>query len=158
MKKRFRIASFFFCRLLLTKISCRYIGTCRNADTAATLSVDWSKREPRLRCVVRSEREQALLLQRFLALIRHSFWCLQRNEVRVPNFTTPHSNSLPQGEREVRLELRSDDKIFCRIRVSSQLIRPGLRAGNPQRLAANSNSNLDLIGDELIFARRRRLW
>src|SRR5207247_11308342 len=29
-----------------------------------------------------------------------------------------HSNSLPQGEREVRLELRSDDKIFCRIRVS----------------------------------------
>jgi hypothetical protein len=35
----------------------------------------------------------------------------------VPNFTTPHSNSLPQGEREVRLELRSDDRIFCRIRV-----------------------------------------
>jgi hypothetical protein len=37
----------------------------------------------------------------------------------VPNFTTPHSNSLPQGEREVRLELRSDDKIFCRIRVNN---------------------------------------
>jgi hypothetical protein len=35
MKKRFRIASFFFCRLLLTEMSCRYIGTCRNADTTA---------------------------------------------------------------------------------------------------------------------------
>ena len=45
----------------------------------------------------------------------------ERNEVRVPNFTTPHSNSLPQGEREVRLELRSEDKIFCRIRFNFQL-------------------------------------
>jgi hypothetical protein len=44
----------------------------------------------------------------------------------VPNFTTPHSNSLPQGEREVRLELRSDDKIFCRIRVKSPIY--GLQA------------------------------
>src|SRR6266498_1636547 len=35
-----------------------------------------------------------------------------------------HSNSLPQGEREVRLELRSDDRIFCRIRANKMnLIR-----------------------------------
>src|SRR6266478_1878736 len=54
--------------------------------------------------------------------LRHSLR-RERNEVRVPNFTTPHSNSLPQGEREVRLELRSDDKIFCRIRVKSPDLR-----------------------------------
>jgi hypothetical protein len=39
MKERFRIASFLFCRLLPTEMSCRYIGKCRNADTTATLSV-----------------------------------------------------------------------------------------------------------------------
>ena len=54
------------------------------------------------------------------------------------------------SKRELRLR--------CSAFFSSQLILPGLRPGNPQRLAASSNSNLDLIGGELIFARRGRLW
>jgi hypothetical protein len=100
-------ASFFFCRRLLTEMSCRYIGTCRNADTTATLSVTAQS-----------------------ASLGFAVWC---------------------GTR-ARASAAASAFFSC------QLILPGLRPGNPQRLAASSNSNLELIGGELIFARRRRLW
>jgi len=106
MKKRFRIARFFFCRLLLTEMSCRSIDQCRNADTTATFSV------------------------------------------------TAQSASLGSLCGAARARANAAASAF----FSSQLILPGLRPGNPQRLAASSNSNLDLIGGELIFARRGRLW
>ena len=106
MKKRFRIASSFFCRLLLTEMSCRSIDQRRNADTPATLSVTTQS-----------------------ASLGFAVWC-------GPSASSAAASAF----------------------FSSQLILPGLRPGNPQRLAASSDSNLDLIGGELIFARRGRVW
>jgi hypothetical protein len=106
MKRRFRIGKLLFLSAAPDEMSCRYIGTCRNADTTATLSV------------------------------------------------TAQSASLGSLCGAARARASAAASAF----FSSQLILPGLRSGNPQRLAASSNSNLDLIGGELIFARRRRLW
>jgi hypothetical protein len=64
MKKRFRIASSFFCRLLLTEMSCRSIDQRRNADTTATLSVTAQSASLGSLCDAARARA-ALLLQRF---------------------------------------------------------------------------------------------
>jgi hypothetical protein len=65
MKKRFRIGKLLFLSAApdgdVVSIY-RNVSKCRHCrDTLR----DGSKREPRLRCVVRPEREQTLLLQRF---------------------------------------------------------------------------------------------
>ena len=48
MKKRFRIARFFFCRLFVTEMSCRSIDQRRNADmtTESDSAFTSSNREP----------------------------------------------------------------------------------------------------------------
>jgi hypothetical protein len=48
MNKRFRIARFFFCRLLLTEMSCRSSDQRRNADTTTESDSAFtsSNREP----------------------------------------------------------------------------------------------------------------
>ena len=48
--------------------------------------------------------------------------------MRVPNFTTPHSNSPARGERDIWFELRSNDRIFCRIRVNSRFYGDNLHS------------------------------
>jgi hypothetical protein len=68
-------------------------------------------------CGAAAEEKNGADLSPALKLLKLPLPRWERTEVRVPNFITPHSNSLPQGERERTLELRSNDRMFCSIRI-----------------------------------------